>query len=305
MKKNTTITVGIPAYNEELNIKFLLKALLNQKVDNGSINEIIVISDGSTDKTVKVAKSFKDKRIKIIDQKVRMGGRAVQNEIVRLAKGDILVMLDADVLPFGSHFIREITKPILGDKKVGLVGADTESAAPKTFVESVISTSHQLKKNLYSKINAKDNIYLCHGRARAFSRSFYSKIHWPGNAPEDAYSYLLCKKKGFKFVYAPKAKVIFRSPATLSDHFKQSNRFVKGKKEMEKYFPSNFVKKQYSYPKLLLARTVMEYLFKNPIATLSYIIVTAYVRIFGIKKEVNHAKWEISPSTKRIIYEKA
>ncbi|MBI2621974.1 MAG: glycosyltransferase [Candidatus Levybacteria bacterium] len=302
--KKATITIGIPAYNEELNIKFLLKSLLKQKVESADISEIIVISDGSTDRTVEIASSVRDERIKVIDQKARMGGRAVQNEIIKRAKGDILVMLDADVIPVGSNFVDEIIKPILHDKDVGLVGANIVSAKPDTFVEKVISASHELKWALYKRINNRDNIYLCHGRARAFSRGLYRKINWPQNAPEDAYSYLLCKKKGFKFIYASKAKVIFRSPANLADHFKQSNRFVKGKKEMEKYFPASFVKKQYRYSKLLLAQTVTEYLLKNPVAIIGYIAITVYVRIFGIKDWVNHAKWDISPSTKKIIYEK-
>ena len=47
-----SITIGIPAYNEEANIKYLLKLLLNQKIKNAAIHEVIVVSDGSTDGTV-------------------------------------------------------------------------------------------------------------------------------------------------------------------------------------------------------------------------------------------------------------
>ena len=52
MRKKLTVTIGIPAYNEEANVRNLLVSLLAQKETNFKLQEIIVVSDGSTDKTV-------------------------------------------------------------------------------------------------------------------------------------------------------------------------------------------------------------------------------------------------------------
>ena len=58
--KKLTVTIGIPAYNEEKNIGRLLRALLRQKTNGLSIKKIIVISDASTDKTSQIVRGFKE-----------------------------------------------------------------------------------------------------------------------------------------------------------------------------------------------------------------------------------------------------
>jgi len=299
------LSIGIPAYNEELNIKFLIKALLGQEYKNVELEEIILVSDGSSDRTVEYARSVGYERLRVIERQLRKGGKLTQNEIIKEARGDVLILLDADVLPVGRQFVENIVAPIREDKKVGLVGAFTKSAKPTTLFEGVIASSHEFKNRLYQRINGKDNIYLCHGRARALSKSFYTQINWPKNIPEDAYSYLFCLQKGLKFVFAPKAQVIFRSPANFRDHFLQSNRFLLGKKRLEKYFPSDWVKAQYGYSKSLLIWTLIVYLFKNPVSILSYLMVAVVVRVYGLIKTTSDVKWDISTSTKKVIYEKA
>ena len=51
MNKKLTVSVGIPAYDEEANIKSLLEAILQQRQENFILKSIIVVSDGSTDRT--------------------------------------------------------------------------------------------------------------------------------------------------------------------------------------------------------------------------------------------------------------
>ncbi len=301
--KKLTVTIGIPAYNEEANIKYLLKSLLAQKIKRATLLEIVVVSDGSTDDTVLTAKTIADNRVKVINRKQRYGVLKTQNEIVGLSRSDILVLLDADVLPANNYFIEEIIKPIIKDKSIGLVGADTASIKPKTFFERLISDSHQFKTDVYKKIRNKNNIYLCHGRARAFSKNLYSIIRWPDLPPEDAYSYLFCISKGFKFLFAPKAKIIFRSPATFKDHMRQSIRFFIGRNQMEKYFPADFVRKQYQIPASIFWLTFAEHLIKNPVTLSAYLLIFSYIRIISLRKSVQKVAWDVSASSKRIIYE--
>jgi len=298
--KKITVSIGIPAYNEEANIKILLKALLRQKIKNTILCEIIVISDGSTDGTVLEAKSVGDRRIKIISRKKRLGILKTQNEILKHSHGDILVLVDADILPANDNFIEEIIKPIIKNKNISLVGADTQSTNPETFFEKIIAYSHIFKNYLYKEINYGNNIYLCHGRARAFSKSFYSNLKWPEFPPEDAFSYLSCIQKGGKFIFAPKAKVVFQSPSTFKDYLKQSTRFFAGRRQMEKYFPTDFVRSQYHIPKILLINSILKHFFKNPRIFGTYLLIVLYIRIFGFKHYHQKIKWDISPSTKRI-----
>lgn len=301
--KKPTVSIGIPAYNEEANIKNLLLNLLGQKTDNFVLEEIIIVSDGSSDGTVLKAKSISDKRIKIIDRKQRLGILKTQNEIVENIRADILILLDADVIPANDFFLKEIIMPII-KKKAHLVGADTVSTNPETFFEKVISASHQFKTEMYKKIRNQNNIYLCHGRARAFSKKLYPVLKWPDSPPEDAYSYLYCVKKGFKFAFAPKAQIIFRSPATLKDHFRQSSRFFIGRNQMLQYFSQEFVRSQYRIPPVIFLKTYLKHLLRNPFTLSLYTLIVAIVRLTSFRKKIQKATWDIAASSKKIIYEK-
>lgn len=303
--KKTRISVGIPAYNEELNIKFLIMSLFEQKLAHSSLDEIIILSDGSTDETISIVKSINDKRIKLIASKKRAGKLEAQNKILKLAKGDVLVILDADVLPIGDSFLTEIIKPFSKDNKVGLVGGATIPAKSTSFFERVISDSHSFKYDMFKQINGGNNIYLCHGRARAFSRTLYSSIVWPKFPPEDAYSYLYAVKNGYKFVFAPKAKIMFRSPGTFKDHLKQSQRFFKGKDHMKKYFSESYVGNQYKIPRVVMLTYTFKYLFKKPLTIpIYFLLVLICNSLFFNNKYLPRPNWDVSISSKKLIYEK-
>lgn len=301
--KKLSVSIGIPAYNEEANIWHLLDSLLRQKLgQNIKLQEIIVISDGSTDKTVELVRSIKDRRIKIFEHNKRSGLYKTQNEIVNYAQGEILTLVNADIIPQDDYFLKEIITPILDDHKVGLVGSETIPANPISFFERIIADSHEFKKYMYRGINKGDNIYLCHGRARAFSKKFYTQIKWPKNCPEDAYSYLLALKKGFKFVFTPKAKVIYRSPTIFSEYAEKSNRFLVGKKRLTKYFPQKYLKSQYQITLLLTFKTLVRFLLTKPVTTISYILILLYIRLFSRHDNITCSMWRNSFSSKKIIY---
>ena len=296
-----TLTVGIPAYNETANIRQLLLALLNQVLSSAVLAEIIIVTDGCTDDTVAQIKSIDDHRVKIIEQFERQGLVVGQNEIVRLASGDILVLLDGDVLPKGALFLETIIQPILADPEVGMVGADTTCATPKTFIERVIAESHAAKSVMYRTIRNGNNIYLCHGRARALSRRFYQSLVWPVQHPEDSYSYLYCIQKHFKFVYLPTAQVIFRSPQNLTDHLRQSLRFVHGRSQLIDSFPSGFAQREYVIPFSKIIATSCAALFRHPILTSSYALITVWGRLTYLFNHTHyHSIYEPSVTSKKI-----
>lgn len=92
------ISVIVPTYNEEGNIKKLIMHL--KKISTTNVLEILIIDCGSTDKTVEIAKKL-DVQTIISDCK----GRAVQMNLgAKVAKGDILHFIHADTLPPVSCF---------------------------------------------------------------------------------------------------------------------------------------------------------------------------------------------------------
>lgn len=296
-----TISIGIPAYNEEQNIVSLLVRILQQKTVSVTLKEIIIVSDGSTDKTAKIAQALNDKRIVVIDRKKRIGLSATQNEIVKQASGDILILLNADVLPHDDLLIEELTKPIRTDSAVGLVGANIHPMHPHGLLERILAFSHIFRNHLYKRIDNINNIFLCHGRGRAFAKALYKQITWPALCPEDSYSYLFCYQKGYRFVYQPKAKILYRAPSTLHDHRMQSKRFVAGINILKKHFPPNIVEENFRIPFPLIASACFTFARKGPFSFLAYLGINFYIHFVNKDSYQYKTAHEISLSTKRLI----
>src|SRR3989338_6411400 len=121
--KKYSVTVWIPAYNEETNIGHLISSILNQKGDNFVLSEIIVISDASKDRTAEIVKSIPDNRIVFSENKERIGQALNQNKILERFTGDILVILNADVLPGNEYYIQKMVAPFYLSKNLGIVSS--------------------------------------------------------------------------------------------------------------------------------------------------------------------------------------
>jgi cellulose synthase/poly-beta-1,6-N-acetylglucosamine synthase-like glycosyltransferase len=89
-----SLTVLIAAYNEEANIKRKVEETLALEYPPDKL-EILVVSDGSTDRTDEIIKTFSDRRVRLLRVDDRNGKTHAQNEGVRQANGEIIVFSDA------------------------------------------------------------------------------------------------------------------------------------------------------------------------------------------------------------------
>lgn len=87
------ISVVIPTYNREKTIKRCIDSIVSQTYP---VYEIIIVDDGSTDKTVSIVeKEYQDQRIRIIRQNHK-GAQAARNVGIRAAGGKYIAFLDSD-----------------------------------------------------------------------------------------------------------------------------------------------------------------------------------------------------------------
>lgn len=118
MKK---LSIIIPVYNEEKTVGQVLKKI--RKLDLGSIKkEIIVVDDGSTDKSQQIIlkqQKLDPKTIKVHLSIINLGKGAAVRIGFKIATGDILIIQDAD-LEFSPEKFPELIKPIL-EKKADVV----------------------------------------------------------------------------------------------------------------------------------------------------------------------------------------
>ncbi|WP_164888480.1 glycosyltransferase family A protein [Methanosarcina sp. MSH10X1] len=85
-------SVVIPLYNKEPHVKRALKSVISQTIQDF---EIVVVNDGSTDKSADIVKSFSDARIRLINQK-NAGVSAARNRGINETKSELIAFLDAD-----------------------------------------------------------------------------------------------------------------------------------------------------------------------------------------------------------------
>lgn len=92
-KKNLKITTIVPVYNNQKTIKRIIRVLLNCKF----IDQLIAVNDGSQDKSLKILKSFKNKKFKLLNLAVNHGKGSAIEKALDLAKNQVLMIVDADL----------------------------------------------------------------------------------------------------------------------------------------------------------------------------------------------------------------
>nr|MBI5455446.1 glycosyltransferase family 2 protein [Candidatus Levybacteria bacterium] len=146
------ISVVIPAHNEEKRIGKCLESLMNQKEKP---DEIIVVNNNSTDKTAKIAKSYGA----IVINEKKQGISFVRNAGFNLAKGDVIVRIDADTTA-PTDWIKRIKKDLKSDKIGAVFGPASYSDLPLLNKTSTLITTYffnvfkiYLKKHLLFGLN--------------------------------------------------------------------------------------------------------------------------------------------------------
>ena len=115
------ISVLTPAYNREKYIGEAIKSVQAQVIEDW---EMIVIDDGSTDRTAEIVKAYqaKDKRIVILENPKNMGISATRNHGLEHIRGKYVAMLDSDDVCLPQRFEKQI--PYLeAHPEVGVLGA--------------------------------------------------------------------------------------------------------------------------------------------------------------------------------------
>jgi len=87
------VTIGIPSYNAQSFLKYAIQSILHQDFQDW---ELIIVDDGSTDASLDIAKSFRDRRITVITNPTNMGIGQTVNRTVELAKGEYYCRMDSD-----------------------------------------------------------------------------------------------------------------------------------------------------------------------------------------------------------------
>lgn len=299
--KKYTVTVGIPAYNEEKNIRRIIDCVLKQRSDLYLLEKIIIMADGCTDDTEKEARKAADKYpiIFIETDKERKGKAERLNQLYRLNASDMLVTFDADILLKEKNIIEKMLV-YFKDEDVVAVGGNGMPFPGRNFVEKTAEASEKMWYEARKDYKYGSNIYNSVGCAFALRGSFVNKKYFPkGTTAEQQFIYLWAVQSGQKFIFAKEVIVYFRVPSTVKDLFIQASRSRLEIEAVEKYF-KNSINNEYYIPFAYKIRAAIKIIVRHPLYGIMAIAEQLLLKFFVVKKDSLREKgmWEVAASTK-------
>lgn len=174
LKKQPTVSVVVPAYNEEETIGESIESLMAVDYPKG-LYEIIVVNDGSTDKTAEIVKEYEKCGIVLIDNKKNRGKSSSLNLGMKKAKGELVACMDADTI-IKPDTIKKAIKHFDGSR-VGAVIIQVNVKEPKNWLEKIIDVEYKMGLGFYLKIFSFLNcLYLTPGQCSIYRRDMLLEI---------------------------------------------------------------------------------------------------------------------------------
>lgn len=299
MKKVPTITVSIPAHNEEKNIASILSDILQQCEDGWQLQEVLVFCDGCTDNTAQKARSLKSSKVKVVDDGQKIGQVQRMRCAAEQAKGDIVVFIDADMHLDGFDVISEIVKQFTANPKVALVGANTRPFPPKTFFQRAVYSTFKVFDASRSLRNGK-NPFGCTAGCMAIQRTFLQTLPFPPLINGDDYVYFSCLKAGHDYAYAPEAVAFYKMPLTVKEYVNQMYRSSPTAVVLN--FSDEFgdlVTEEYHRPLSWYATTIAKVCLEDPLAVFTIVAINLGIKpILPLMAKRMKPTWETPQTTK-------
>jgi glycosyltransferase involved in cell wall biosynthesis len=175
----TFISIVVPCYNEEAILPCNLTTIINylESKSHKYRWEIIIIDDGSKDKTGEIADEFSNQRneIKVIHHPVNLNlGHALQTGF-RHSKGDIIVVLDVD-LSYSVEYIEEMVDKLL-ESAADIVIASPYMKGGKVTAVPFLRKTMSRWVNRFMRLAAQDKYHTFTSMVRAYRRSFIQTLN--------------------------------------------------------------------------------------------------------------------------------
>jgi len=222
------VSIIISAYNEEEKISDSIESL--KKVDYPKdLYEVIVVNDGSEDKTRDVVLRYADDNIIFIDNQKNKGKAACLNQGLKVAKGEYVACMDADSTV--SEDILKKTTPYFDDKKIGSVTVSVKVKHVNNFLQKIIQLEYVLGLSLFLKIfSSLDCVHVTPGPFSIYRKSVLDKIgnFDENNITEDLEIAYRIHKAGYKIANCMNTHVKTITPGNLRSLYRQRKRWYSG-----------------------------------------------------------------------------
>jgi len=237
--RGEAVSVVIPCHNEEAVIGNTLKAL--SRIKKIRDLEVIVVDDGSSDRTFEVASSFNG--VKVLRRE--MGGRGKSEAVnfgVRHAKHEIICVLDADSRPYSRSL--EYLIPYLRAKRVaascGIVKVRNKRA---NWLTEMVSLEYTIANYIQWKKSMIDSyVPWMPGTITLIKKDL---ANFPPSLVEDAELSAKLIEDGYVIIVDKRAAASEVAPTTLRAYLRQRVRWARGNWSLLKYYRNRRVLMNY------------------------------------------------------------
>ncbi|MDQ4074480.1 MAG: glycosyltransferase [Thermoproteota archaeon] len=288
------ITIGIPTFNEEKNIMCFFDNLKNQALVQKQSLQIIFVDD-SNDNTPFVIEKIKKENpeydIELYHNEKRMGAANAWNIIFKESRGEITVLLDADII-LEKYCIYNLISSL--NKKTGLCASNTLPIVEENNIYSQASAFIAYWLRSIRKLGISQ--YTTMGRALAIQVEEIKDLHIPlDTIAIDLFIQCKILEKHKRVVYNDNAKIYFKTPLNKKDFLNQVSRSIIGHKQIKNYT------KRFSFnlSSLTLISEFIKTFARHPKWGLALIYCYIFLPFIYFKnKDKTSYLWEMAKSTK-------
>lgn len=256
---NNLISVIIPAYNIEKYIQKCVLSVLKQTYTN---LEIIIVNDGSTDKTGAVCDELAktDDRIKVLHQQ-NMGLSEARNNGIKLASGEYISLIDGDDI-VKKDFLRNMADAMKDNVDVVVGGYKTVVDTKKILCINEMSNSTLSGKDATIRLLTKQEDFFVIAWNKLYKRGLFTKnnIWYPAKRihEDNLTTYKLLSKARNVTIIDSSDYLYVKRAGSITDKSKkdlQIQEKINAANEAIKYFPSGDLHEAAKYS-LFLAQII-------------------------------------------------
>jgi cellulose synthase/poly-beta-1,6-N-acetylglucosamine synthase-like glycosyltransferase len=220
------LSVVIVAFNEAEGIRRRLENLLALDYTPERV-EIVLASDGSTDGTMNLARSYEGVGVTVIPFATRRGKAAVLNDVLPKVGGEIVVLADARQR-FQAGALRALVKPF-ADQRVGAVSGELVLASTEgdTGVGEGVGFYWRYEKFIRKNESLVDSTVGATGAIYAIRRELFEPIP-QDTILDDVLIPMRIARRGYRVVFEPTALAYDKTAATAREEFTRKVRTIAG-----------------------------------------------------------------------------
>ncbi len=250
------VSIIVPAYNEEETIASCIQSLLELEYPREKL-EIIVVNDGSKDRTLEFCRQFGE-RIKLIDIPKNSGTKAVPLNVgLRQARGEIVACLDADSIVERGNLRKML--PYFDAPDVAAVTPALKVFKPETILQKLQWYEYLFAILLRKLMSLIDCIYVTPGPFSLYRRAVVAELGGfsERNITEDMEMALRLQAHHYRIRNAMDAYVYTKAPDSLTQLYRQRRRWYQGLLINSSIYRNIFFNREYGNFSILMPLNVL------------------------------------------------